>query len=164
MAAERVEADVRRIVREVYPLQPVQRFATVEDIVNDSIADRRAYGKIASAFAIGMLLLAGIGLCGHLTHLVTERSIRSALGASLSNQRWLLVAHLIPSLVVGLVLSIVAAYLLFSLINPFLYEVPRLEPVSCLVSAIFVLGFTASAIIVPAARMTRLSPALMLSR
>ncbi|MGH9200638.1 MAG: ABC transporter permease, partial [Vicinamibacterales bacterium] len=105
MGAQQIAADLRRIVGDVYPEQPIQRLATLEQVVDDSVSDRRAYAVIASAFAVVMLLLSGLGLCGHLSHVVAERArdlaIRSALGASSRQQLDLLLRHFVPALVAG---------------------------------------------------------------
>jgi ABC-type antimicrobial peptide transport system permease subunit len=84
--AQQVATDVTRIIGDVYPDQLLQRVITLQEVFDDSVANRRAYAVIASAFAVVMLLLSGLGLGGHLSHVVTERcrelAIRAALGTS----------------------------------------------------------------------------------
>jgi putative ABC transport system permease protein len=166
MGAAQVAADLRRIVREVYPGQPVQWFATLEQVLDDSVADRRAYAVISGAFAVVMLLLSGVGLCGHLSHVVAERArdlaIRSALGASSRQQRQLLVRHIVPALIGGVGIAMMAVYVLSPFVAPFLFEIDRLDLVSCGVSALLVTSFTAAAVLLPARRMSRLDAATML--
>ncbi len=166
MAAPQVAADVRRIVREVYPEQPVQWFATLDQVLDDSVADRRAYAVISGAFAVVMLLLSGLGLCGHLSHVVAERArdlaIRSALGASSRQQQQLLVRHVVPALFGGVSIAIGTVYLLFPFVAPFLFEIDRFDVISCAVSALLVTGFAAAAVVLPARRVSRLDAATML--
>lgn len=166
MGAQHVVADVRRIVQDVYPEQPIERFGTLDQVLDDSVADRRAYAVISSAFAGVMLLLSGVGLCGHLSHVVAERArdlaIRSALGASSRQQLQLLVRHIVPALFGGVTIAMGIVYLLFPLVAPFLFEIDRFDVISCAVSALLVTGFTAAAVLLPARRLSRLDAATML--
>lgn len=166
MAAQQVSADVRRIVREVYPDQPVRWFASLNELLEDSISDRRAYAVISSAFAFAMLLLSGLGLSGHLSHIVEERArdlaIRSALGASARQQRYLLLQHIIPAMACGLGVALAAVYLSFPLLSPFLFEMSQLDAISCAVSVLLVTGFTAAAVVLAAQRMSKVDPANLL--
>jgi hypothetical protein len=166
MGAPQVAADVRRIVHEVYPEQPVQRFATLAQVLDNSVADRRAYAVIATAFAGAMLLLAGLGLCGHLSHVVEERSrdlaIRAALGASSQQQLHLLVRHIVPALVGGISVAMGLVYGSFPFLEPFLFEIDRVDGITWAASALLVTAFTAAAVVLPARRISRLDAATML--
>jgi predicted permease len=166
MAVQQVAADLRRIVRDVYPGEPIQWLATLDQVLNDSVSDRRAYAVISSAFAVSMLLLSGLGLCGHLTHVVAERArdlaIRSALGASSRQQQQLLVRHIVPALVGGVSIAMGTVYLSFPLVAPFLFEIDRFDVLACAVSVLLVTGFTAAALFLPARRVSRLDAATML--
>ena len=113
-----------------------------------------------------MLLLSGLGLCGHLSHVVAERArdlaIRSALGASSRQQLHLLVQHIVPALVGGVSIAMLTVYLLFPLVAPFVFEIARFDAIACAVSAVLVTGFTAAAVLLPARRVSRLDAATML--
>jgi predicted permease len=166
MGAQQVAGDLRRIVRSVYPEQPIERLATLEQVLDDSVTDRRAYAVISGAFAVVMLLLSGLGLCGHLSQVVAERArdlaIRSALGASSRQQLQLLVRHIVPALVAGVSIAMGTVYFLFPLVAPFLFEIGRFDVISCALSALLVTGFTAAAVVLPARRVSRLDAATML--
>jgi putative ABC transport system permease protein len=166
MGGQQVGADVRQIVQAVYPEQPVQRVETLDQVLDDSIADRRAYAVISSAFAIAMLLLSGFGLCGHLSHVVAERArdlaIRAALGASAPQQLHLLLRHIMPAMVGGITVAIVTVYVSFPLVAPFVFEIERFDAIACAVSALLVTAFTAAAVVLPARRLSRLDAARML--
>jgi ABC-type antimicrobial peptide transport system permease subunit len=142
------------------------RVVTLEQILDDSVSDRRAYAVISSAFAVVMLLLAGLGLCGHLSHVVAERArdlaIRGALGASSGQQLQLLVRHIVPALVGGVGLAMGLAYLAFPFVAPFVFEIGRVDAISWAVSALLVIGFTVAAVALPARRVSRLDAATML--
>jgi predicted permease len=166
MRGPQVAADLQRIVRAVYTEEPMPRVVTLEQILDDSVSDRRAYAVISSAFAVVMLLLAGLGLCGHLSHVVAERArdlaIRGALGASSGQQLQLLVRHIVPALVGGVGLAMGLAYLAFPFVAPFVFEIGRVDAISWAVSALLVIGFTVAAVALPARRVSRLDAATML--
>ena len=166
MGAQQVAADLRQIVREVYPQQPIQRFAALAEVLDDSVADRRVYAVISSAFALAMLLLSGLGLCGHLSHVVAERArdlaIRSALGASVRHQRILLVRHVVPALFGGITVASLTVASLHPLLSPFLFEIDRFDGISLSVSAFLITCFTTAAVLVPARRLSKLDAAATL--
>lgn len=166
MGAQPLGTDLRAIVREVYPEQPMPPLTTLEQVVNDSVADRRAYAVISGAFAVVMLLLAGVGLAGHLSHVVSERArdlaIRSALGASSRQQRRLLIRHIAPALVGGMSGAMLIVYASFPLVAPFVFDLPRFDALSFVGSALFVAGCTASAVLRPARRIASIDAAAML--
>jgi hypothetical protein len=159
-------ADLRQIVGEVYPEQPIQRIDTLEQIVGESVAGRRASAVIVGTFATVMLLLAGLGLCGHLWHVMQERArnfaIRSALGASSRHQLRLLIQDIVPALIGGVSVAMVAVYSCFPLVAPFLFEIRRLDPISYGAGALLVIDFTAAALLVPGRRLSRIDAATIL--
>jgi predicted permease len=164
--AQQFAADLNRIVSDVYPGQPVSPLTTLRQVVGDSVADRRAYAVIATAFAVAMLLLSVLGLCGHLSHVVAERTrdlaIRSALGASTRQQRQLVARHIIPALVGGVSAAIFSVYVAYPLLAPYVFEVDRVDAVSWGVSTVLVTGFAVFGVVLPTRRLSRLDAATML--
>ena len=158
MQAGQVAGDLRRIVHDIYPEQPLWTISTLEQLLDDSVADRRAYAVIASALAGAMLLLCGLGLCGHLSHVVAERArdlaIRSALGASSRQQVRLLVRHVVPALLGGVSMAMAAVYVASPYLAGFLFEIERFDVISCAASALLVSVFTAAAVLLPARGVT----------
>ncbi|MEW6322547.1 MAG: ABC transporter permease [Acidobacteriota bacterium] len=166
MQEAQVAADLRRIVEGVYPGQPVQRLATLQRILDDTVSDRRAYAVIAGAFAAILLVLTGLGLSGHLSHVVAERSrdvaIRSALGASSRQRVQPLVRHVAQALAGGVVLAPALAYLSFPFVEPFVFGIDRADTASWTAGALVVTLVTVAALAVPAARALKLDAAAVL--
>jgi putative ABC transport system permease protein len=166
MSRGQVAADLYTIVQDIYPEQPIQRFSTLADVLDDSVADRRATAVIAGAFAVAMLLLAGLGLCGHLSHVVAERArdlaIRAALGATPRHQVQLVVRHIVPALVAGVGVAMGAVYLLFPFLAPYLFEVGRVDVIAMAASALLIAILSTVAVVLPARRAARLDAATML--
>jgi predicted permease len=163
---QQVAADLRHIVGKVYPEQPIQRLTTLAHVLDHSVSDRRAYAVISSALAVVMLLLSGLGLCGHLSHVVGERArelaIRSALGASPRQQLHQLLRHVVPALIAGLMVAMLTTYLLYPFVAPFLFEIERFDVLSCAMGAVLVAAFAAAAILMPVRRITRLTEGTLL--
>jgi putative ABC transport system permease protein len=165
-ALQQLGADLGRVVHDLDPEQPIQRLATLDQILRESVSDPRAYAVISTAFALLMLLLAGVGLGGHLTHVVAERArdlaIRSTLGASPRQQVGLLVRHVTLPLLGGIGAPVLTVYVVSPLAAPFLFELGRLDTASCVAAALLVGGLTAAAVFVPARRLCRLDVATLL--
>lgn len=81
----RLLPEIRRIVAEVDPVQPVSDPRPLGEIVAAQTAPRGVQARVLAAFALAALLLAGIGVHGLLAYIVSSRrpelGIRLALGA-----------------------------------------------------------------------------------
>ncbi len=80
---------IRRIVGNADPEQPISNVRTLAEIVQDNTAPRAVQVRIVGAFAALAFLLAGIGIHGLLSFMVSARSseiaVRIALGAQPRN-------------------------------------------------------------------------------
>jgi hypothetical protein len=77
---------LRAIVRETDPRLPVMPVRALEEMVQETVADRRLRALLGAAVALLAFAVAMVGLAGTLTRLVAERrheiAIRTALGAT----------------------------------------------------------------------------------
>ena len=151
----------RRIVQDVAPDVP-PRFRMIEEIVTQSVADRRFSLFLLGAFAASALLLAVMGVYSVVSVLVAQREhemgIRVALGAQSGDVASLVLRQGAVLALIGILVGLAAAFGLTRLLEALLYGVSATDPVSfAAVSALLVVVALAASW-VPARRATRVDP------
>lgn len=154
---------IRRAIWSVDKNQPVVRIATMDNLVEQSIADRHFALILFEAFGLVALLLAATGIYGVLSGSVTERmreiGVRSALGATPSDIVGLVVRKGMTLTTIGVAIGLVGAMIATRAVVAMLFGVSRLDPVTYL-SVITLLGVvSAIACGLPAVRASRVDPA-----
>lgn len=158
--------DLARRVREAVwseePALPVPSVETLDAWLSDSSATRRFGSVLFGAFGGVALLLAGAGLYGTLLYTVGQRrqelGIRLALGAGRARIQNEVIRTGVGQAALGVLCGGLAAHLLGSLLESWLYGVSDTDPVT-LVSAAAVLFATAvTAAWFPAYRAGRTDP------
>jgi putative ABC transport system permease protein len=157
-----ISSAIRGVIRHLDSELPVPAFQTMEQIVDDSMAQRRFQMTIVLLFAMAALVLASLGIYGVVAYSVAlrrgEMGIRMALGARRVDILTLILRQgMIPvalGLGGGIIISLGAARLLAGL----LYGVAAVDPVT--IGAVTVtLGVVAAlAGFLPARRATRVDP------
>jgi predicted permease len=150
-------------VREVAPDVPV-RVRTLDEIFASSLAQRRFSLVLLGAFALVAVLLAVTGIYGVISYLVAQRSrewaIRMALGAGrVDVVRQVLVGGLglvVAGIFVGSAVALAATRVLEGL----LYGVAATDVPTFVAVALLLVAVSLIASYVPAARATRVDPAL----
>ncbi len=157
-----LETAVAGVVQQVDREVPLRNVHTLEDIVDESLFQRRFNMSLLAAFAGLALVLAAGGIYGVLSYTVRRRfreiSVRMALGAQTGDVlRMVLIEGMRPALV-GLGIGLCGALALGSVLSKLIFGVKPADPVTFLaVSA--VLGLVAlCASLVPAWRATRVDP------
>jgi len=125
-----VATAIRRTVHEIDPGVPAMNAATVDQIVSDSVADRRFYTVAASAFAGVALLLTAVGLGVLVARVAAERrqelAIRATLGATSTQLLRLAVGQGVSPVMVGAVVGLGGAFAGARLVQHLLFDVtPR---------------------------------------
>ena len=157
---------VREAIWSVDKDQPVVRVATMRELVQVSVADRRFALVVFESFGAAALVLAAIGLYGILSVSVTERTreigVRSALGAT-SRDILALVLHQGMVLTgVGVALGLILALAASRPLAALLFELTPLDPLTYGSVVVLLLAVAAFACWAPAWRAARLDPALTL--
>jgi putative ABC transport system permease protein len=161
-----LEPAVRAIIKDLDPDQPAMKMTTINQILSDSVADRRFYTIATSSLASLALLLTTAGLIVVVSRSVIERrrelAIRMALGASSSRLISSVMQQGLVPMMLGITSGLVAVYFSSVLLEQFLFHTgPRAWPLYAAV-AIGVLVVCGLAGLLPARRATRLAPAAIL--
>lgn len=157
---------VREAVHSVDPDQAVYHIETMDQVVGESISDRRFSFWLLATFAMIALALAAAGIYGVMSYVVTQRTqeigIRMALGARQHSVMALVVRHGMTLTVVGLALGTVIAVALTRVLASLLYGASATDPVTfaCVALLLTVVALVAS--YVPARRAAAVDPVIAL--
>ncbi|MBS1788101.1 MAG: ABC transporter permease [Acidobacteria bacterium] len=157
---------LRREINAVDADLPVYDIRTMNEVVADSVAQRRFTMWLLTGFAAAALLLAAIGLYGVISYSVAQRTqeigIRMALGAQTGNVVRQIVAQGMKLALVGLWSGLIAAFALTRLMTNLLYGVSATDPLTFAGIAILLSGVALLACWVPARRAAKVDPMIAL--
>ena len=155
-------SSIRSAIRAVDPELPVPAFRTMDEIVADSVAQRRFQMTLVLLFGLTALLLASLGIYGVVSYSVAQRTnemgIRMALGAPVAGIRSLVLRQSLPPVMVGLAVGVIASLALGRALSSLLFGIgvsdpPTMVGVSLLLSAVAIV-----AAYIPARRATQVDP------
>jgi predicted permease len=157
-----ISDQVRTQVQSIDAELPVFHAETLDDVLSASLSVRRFSMEMVALFAATALLLAGLGIYGTISYLVSEQkreiAIRLALGAQRSNILRMVLRQGLDLAAVGASVGVVGALIVSHLMAGLLYgvsptDVPTFAGVTLVLTAV---AFAASYI--PALRAMRLDP------
>ncbi len=158
--------EVQSAVHRIDPRVPVGDPRAMDDIVQASLSPQAIGGALISAFAVGALLLAAMGLFGVVSGSVMRRrhelAIRLALGADHRRILQLVLKEGALLVVVGLLIGAPGIYVANRLIRGLLIGVSPSDPLTLLAAALGLLLVTMVTCYVPARRALRIDPARLL--
>ena len=161
-----VASAARNVVRQMDPTLPVANVRPMDAVVAAALATPRLTGLLLGAFAAIALALAAVGIYGVLAYLVSQRTqeigIRLAIGADRSEVLRMILRQGLTLAVGGVVVGVVAAFLLTRLMQSLLYEVQPADPVTFVTVPALLLLVSLIASYLPALRATRVSPLIAL--
>ena len=159
-------AAVKRAIREVNPNQTFARTATMEELVADSLKERRFNLFLLGLFAAIALLLATIGIYGSISYSTRQRTneigVRIALGAQSRDVLRLIVGQGIWLALIGVAIGLGVALLLTRAIRSFLFGVSPADPLTFLAISVLLLLTALIASLIPARRATKVDPLVAL--
>jgi predicted permease len=157
---------IRAAVREVSPGQALFRIATMQQVMEESLANPRLYMWLLALFAGMGTLLAAAGIYGVIAYLVALRTrefgIRMALGASTGRVLRLVMQRGALLVALGLALGIGGAATLTKVLRGVLYGVAATDPVTFGAMAALLAAVALSACLAPARRAALVDPAVAL--
>ena len=155
-------AAARRTVQGIDPDQPIASIATMDQLLAESVGERRFSMTLVGAFAGMALLLASLGIYGMVAFAVSQRTreigVRMALGARPRDVLSLVTWQGMQPVLLGVVLGVGAAFAATRLLESMLYGVGAADPLT-FASVVGVLVLAALlASVLPARRATRIDP------
>lgn len=161
-----VAATIRKDVWSIDKDLPVTEVAMMSKRLEDSVAEPEFRTVLFGLFGVIALVLAGAGIFGVISFLVSNRTheigIRIALGASKGNVLEMILGESAKLLAIGFVVGVPAAFLLARLLGSLLFVVGPADPVTfvgvCVVLGVVGLG----ASYVPTRRAMKVDPMVAL--
>jgi putative ABC transport system permease protein len=157
---------VRQAVQSVDKDQPLSQVKTMEELLSESVGQRRLSMLLLGLFATIALLLATIGIYGVMSYSVAQRAhelgIRMALGAARGNVLQLVMRQGMSLVMIGLVLGILGAFGVTRLLATQLFGVNPTDPATFTLVALGLALVALVATLVPAMRATRVDPLVAL--
>jgi ABC-type antimicrobial peptide transport system permease subunit len=153
-------------VAAVDPDQPIADLRTMDQVIADSLADRRFNMLLLGLFAGLALLLSSVGLYGLTSYTVGQRTremgLRLALGAAPGQVLRLIFGESMRTVLLGVVPGVLGALALGRLLSGLLYGIPATDPLTfgACVAILSLVAVIAS--LVPGLRATRVDPMVAL--
>jgi predicted permease len=158
--------DVRAVVRQVDPRVALGDPRSMQEIVDQTLSNQATSAALISAFAVGALLLAAMGLFGVVSGSVTRRrhelAVRLALGADHGRVLRLVLREGATLVALGVLIGAPGIYLAGGLIRGVLVGVSPSDPLTLGGVALGLLLVTLVTCYVPARRATAIDPAKLL--
>jgi predicted permease len=163
---ETVLGAIRAAVREVRPTQALFQVATMQNVIEESLATPRLYAWLLGVFAVMGTLLALAGIYGVISYLVSQRTrefgIRMALGADSVGILLLIMSRGAWLTALGLAIGIAAAAGLTRVLKGVLYGVAPLDPGNFAAVAALLGMVALGACLIPTRRAARVNPSVAL--
>jgi putative ABC transport system permease protein len=159
-------AAVRREVHVVDFDQPVSNIATFDQLLDDATQSRRVGMMLLVAFAALAFLLAVMGIYAVLAYFVTQRrgeiGVRLALGAQPRAILSLVLKKGMGLALLGLVIGLIAAFILTRLMASLLFGVSASDPTTFAIISFLLMSIALFACYIPARRATKVDPLVAL--
>jgi len=158
--------ELREQVQAVNPELPVFGAQTLNDALSASLSERRFSMEMVGLFAMTALLLAGLGIYGVISYIVSERTheigIRLALGAQSRNILRMVLRQGLGLAIAGAAVGLVCALIVSHLMAGLLYGVRPTDPLTFACVALLLMGVALVACYIPARRAIRVDPLVAL--
>lgn len=153
---------VRSEIQKIDKGQPVFNIKTMDQLLSESIAQRRFIMLLLGGFAALALSLAAVGIYGVMSYTVSLRAheigVRMALGAQAGDVLKLVIGHGMSLMLAGAGIGLIGALVLTPVMSSLLYKV---NPIDTLTFAVVLLVLALTSLFacyIPARRATKVDP------
>jgi putative ABC transport system permease protein len=157
-----MSSSVRTLIRGLDPQLALPAFRTMDDVVTDSLEQRRFQMALVLFFAAAGTLLASLGIYGVVSYSVAQRTnemgIRLALGALPSDIRRLVITQGFTPVLIGLAMGVLGSVGVGRLLGALLFGVRPSDPLTLAVVVAVFVTVALAAMYVPAQRAIRVDP------
>jgi putative ABC transport system permease protein len=159
-------AAIKGKMREANPAQSFLSIATLDQLAERTISQRRFNLLLLGAFAVLALVLAGVGLYGLLSFSTAQRTreigIRMALGAQAGDVLRLVIGQGLRLILTGLAVGLAGALVLTRLMQSLLFGISATDPLTFVGVAALLAGVALVACWLPARRAMKVEPLVAL--
>ena len=145
---------------------PLSNVATMDDLLAGEAADQHFETTAVGLFAALALILAGLGIYGVISYMVSQRTneigIRMALGAEKRNILKMVISQGLKLALVGVVAGAAGALVLTRFIASQLYNVRPTDPSTFIAVSLILVAVTLLACYIPARRASKVDPMVAL--
>jgi putative ABC transport system permease protein len=157
---------VRTQIQSVDSEEGPTRFATMEQLLSESVSQPRFNAFLIGLFAVLAFILSAIGIYGVVNYEVTQRTseigIRMALGARSADVLRLILRQGMVLTFAGLFAGVVGAFALTRFLSGLLFEVKPTDPMTYVTVAVLLGVVALAACLIPARRATKVDPLVAL--
>jgi predicted permease len=159
-------AAVERAIHSIDKDLAVYAVLTMDQLLRNSLAQRRLTLVLLASFAVLALLLAALGVYGVISYSVRRRThelgLRIALGAQSRDVLKLILTQGLKLALVGVVIGLLAAFALTRWMESMLFEVRPTDPLTFMLIALALTMVALVACWIPARRAAKLDPIVAL--
>jgi putative ABC transport system permease protein len=157
---------VKSAIREVNRNQTFSKTATMDQLINDSLRQRRFNLFLLVSFAVLALMLAAIGVYGSINYSTRQRTheigLRMALGAQSGSVLRLIIGQGLMLAITGVGIGLIASIALTRLMKGLLFGISATDPVTFIAISLLLIVMGLLASWIPARRATRVDPLVAL--
>jgi ABC-type antimicrobial peptide transport system permease subunit len=161
-----VTSALRSVVHDTNPAIPEIQVHTMPSLVQDSLHRDYFVARLASAFGLLAIVLAGVGLYGIMAFTVARRTrdigIRMTLGATPSTILGQVLRETLTLMLIGIAVGVPIALGGTRLIRSMLFGLGAADPIALVAACIILAAIAAAASYIPARRASRVDPMVAL--
>jgi putative ABC transport system permease protein len=159
-------SSITNAVQAVDSQMVVYRPETMNDIISDSLAEKRFAMVLLGVFAALAMILSAVGIYGVISYVAAQRTqeigIRMALGAERGTVLRMVLGEAGKMALIGVAIGLVAAFALTRLMASIIFGVSTHDPLTYLAVATLLMLVALAACYIPARRATRVDPMVAL--